>query len=298
VTTSPEPTAPPERIFPPLPVTPPLARTWRVAAPAAPVSVPVLRPTMLICGVESVQTIVPETEPRTTRRRLPEGTEVGRVPPVPTTMVSASEAQRPSWWLMHTPGPMPVQSLSAVHARQVLVVVLQTGVVPEQSVFAVHCTHAPAAEHAGRAALLVVHWLAAVQAVQVSVVVEQMGLAPEHVALVVHPTHLFVVVSQTGVAPEQVVLSVHCTHAPVVEHAGAAALFAAHWLAAVQAVQTSATEQIGVAPVHVALAVHPTHLFVVVSQTGVAPEQVVLSVHCTHAPAAEQAGRAAFFAAH
>ena len=192
---------------------------------------------------------------------------------------------------------MPVHSLSAVHARQVFVAVLHTGVVPEQSVFAVHCTHAPAAEHAGRAALFAAHWMEAVQAVQTSAA-EQIGVAPAHVALVVHPTHLFVVVLQTGVAPEQVVLSVHCTHAPVVEHAGVVALFAAHWLAAVQAVQTSAAEQMGVAAEHVALVVHPTHLFVVVSQTGVAPEQVVLSVRCARAPAAVHAGRAALFAAH
>ena len=272
--------------------------TWRVVAPAAPVSVPELWPTMLTWGPDRVHVMVPETEPRTTSNRLPDGTAVGSVPPVVTTIVSASEAQRPSWWFMHTPGPMPVHSLSAVHARQVFVVVLQTGVVPEHVVLSVHCIQAPVVEHAGAEALFAAHWVEAVQAVQVSVVVAQIGVAPEHVELVVHPTHLFVVVSQTSVAPEHVVLSVHCTQAPVAEHAGAAALFAAHWLAAVQAVQVSAAEQTGVAPEHVELMVHPTHLFVVVSQTGVAPEQVVLSVHCTQVPVVEHAGVAGFFAAH
>jgi hypothetical protein len=52
---------------------------------------------------------------------------------------------------------MAVHSLSAVHARQVFVVVLHTGVVPEQVVLSVHCTHAPAAEHAGRAVLFAAH---------------------------------------------------------------------------------------------------------------------------------------------
>jgi hypothetical protein len=194
---------------------------------------------------------------------------------------------------------MPVHSLSAVHLRQRLVAVLQTGVVPEQVVLSVHCTHVPVVEHAGVVALFAAHWPAVVQAVQVSVLVEQMGVAPGHVALTVQPTQVLVLVSQTGVAPVQVVLSVHCTQAPLAEQAGAAALFAAHWLATVQAVQVSVVvAQMGVAPVHVALAVQPTHLFVAISQTGVAPEHCVLAVHCTHVPSARHAGAAADLAAH
>jgi predicted metal-dependent phosphotriesterase family hydrolase len=87
--------------------------------------------------------MVPATEPLITNNLLPVGTEVGSTPPVATTMVSAAEAQRPSWWLMHTPGPMPTHSVSAVQARQVFVVVLQMGVAPEQVVLSVHCTHLP-----------------------------------------------------------------------------------------------------------------------------------------------------------
>ena len=122
-----------------------------------PVKIPELCPTMVICWLDKNQAMVPETEPRTTSRRLPAWMEVGRLPPVVTTTVSASEAQRPSWWLMQTPGPIPVHSVSAVHARQLLVAVLQTGVVPAQSVLPVHWTHAPADEHAGVAAPLARH---------------------------------------------------------------------------------------------------------------------------------------------
>jgi hypothetical protein len=58
---------------------------------------------------------------------------------------------------MHTPGPMAEHSLSAVHARQVFVVVLQIGVVPEQVELSVHCTHAPVLEHAGWVESTVTH---------------------------------------------------------------------------------------------------------------------------------------------
>jgi hypothetical protein len=54
---------------------------------------------------------------------------------------------------------------------------------------------------------------------------------------------------------------------------------AAHWLAVVQAVQVSATEQIGAVAGQVVLVVHPTHVFVLVSQTGAVPEHCVLLVH-------------------
>ena len=116
--------------------------------------------------------------------------------------------------------------MSAVQPRQVLVAVAQTGVLPEQVVSSVHCTHVPLAEQAGAAGFLARHWLAAVQAVHTFA--EQMGVAPEQPALVRHWTHLFVVASHTDVVPEQVVLSVHWTHVPLAEHAGAEGLLAAH----------------------------------------------------------------------
>jgi hypothetical protein len=55
-----------------------------------------------------------------------------------TKMTSLVAAQCPS--VIHTPGPP--QSESAAHARQVSAVVLQTGVVPEQSVFPTQPTQA------------------------------------------------------------------------------------------------------------------------------------------------------------
>ena len=91
---------------------------------------------------------------------MPAGLEVlGRLALVAlTTTVSASEAQRPSWWFIQTPGPTAAHSVSAVHARQVFVLVLQMGVAPEQSVLPVHWTQAPVARaQAGRAGLLAAH---------------------------------------------------------------------------------------------------------------------------------------------
>jgi len=106
-----------------------------------------------------------------TTRRIPDKTEVlGRFALVPvTTTDSASDAQRPSWWLMQTPGLTAAHSVSAVQERQVLVMVLQTGVVPEQSALLAHWTQVPVCtEQAGKAALfLAAHWLLAVHPEQV-----------------------------------------------------------------------------------------------------------------------------------
>jgi hypothetical protein len=201
-----------------------------VAAEPFPVMVPVVWPTMVTWGADRVHASVPETDPRTTSKRLPDATDVGSVPPVVTTTVSASVAQRASWWLMHTPGPRPAHSVSAAQPRQVLVAVAQTGVVPAQVVLSVHCTQAPPAAQAGVALLLAAHWAAAVQPAQTFAV--HIGVAPEQVALVRHWTHLFALVSHREVAPPQVVLSVHATHwpalLPLVAQAGVVGLLAAH----------------------------------------------------------------------
>jgi hypothetical protein len=92
-----------------------------------------------------------------TTKSLPAGTElVGKFPLVEvTTRVSALEAQWPS--VMHTPGPTAEHSLSVVHAWQAFVAVLQMGVVPEQVLLSVHCTHAPVDEHAGCVTSKVLH---------------------------------------------------------------------------------------------------------------------------------------------
>jgi len=57
-------------------------------------------------------------------------------------MVSLFEAQRPSRWDMHTPGPRLVQSLSPVQAPQVFADE-QTGFAFGQSVLTAHSTQAP-----------------------------------------------------------------------------------------------------------------------------------------------------------
>jgi hypothetical protein len=106
-----------------------------------------------------------------TTRRMPAGTEVlGRFALVAvTTRLSASEAHRPSWWFIQTPGPTAAHSVSAVQERQVLVVVLQMGVAPEQSVLLPHCTQPPVCtEQMGNSPLfLAAHWLLAVHPEQV-----------------------------------------------------------------------------------------------------------------------------------
>lgn len=211
---------------------------------------------------------------------------------------SVAVVHRVQIWFVQM-GVVPEQPALIRHPTHLFAVVSQTGVVPEHVLLSVHATHCPAlvplVAQAGVAGLLAAHPVAVVQAVQVLFV--QMGVAPEQPALDRHCTHLFVVVSQTGVVPEQVLFSVHCTQVPLPEHAGAAALLAAHWLAVLQTVQTLAA-QMGVTAGQVALDTHATHLLVVVSQTGVAPEQVLFSVHCTQAPLAEQAGAAGFLSRH
>ena len=113
-------------------------------------TVPASWPTIAICGVVGrLHVTVPDTAPRITTNRIPNGTDVlGKLPLVEVTMmVSVLVAQWPS--VMHTPGPMAEHSLSAAQARHVFVVVLQIGVAPEQVVLSVQATQAPVAEHAG-----------------------------------------------------------------------------------------------------------------------------------------------------
>ena len=118
-----------------------------------------------------------------------------------------------------------------------------------------------------------------------------------HSLSAVHPRQVFVESSQMGVALEQVLLSMYCTHAPVLAHAGAVLLLAAHWAGVMHAAHTWFA-QMGVVPEHPALFKHATHLFVVVSQKGVASEQVLLPMHCTQAPVSAHAGAALSLPAH
>src|SRR5688572_12578315 len=72
-----------------------------------------------------------------------------------TKIVSVAVAQRPSWWLMQTPGSPPslaTHSASRVHRPQLFVAVLQMGLVGlrEQSLSAAHSTQAPVGSQTGR----------------------------------------------------------------------------------------------------------------------------------------------------
>lgn len=255
---------------------------------------PLLWPTTLICGATGSDHVTePETAPRMTTRSIPDGmADAGRLPfDGVTTMVSALEAQRPSWWDMQTPGPMLEHSASALQARHALVAALQIGVEPEQVELSVHCTQAPVLAHVGWATSTAAHCAEAVQPAQVWESVLQTGVDPEQLVLVRHCTHLFVLVSHTGVGAEQLELSVHSTHAPLARQAGWAGDVCLHWAEDVQPVHVRlAVLQMGVAPEQLALVRHCTHLFAPVSQMGVPAEQVELSVHCTQAPAGEQTG--------
>lgn len=165
------------------------------------------------------------------------------------------EVLQPTHDLLEHRGVAPPQLELVRHWAQALVLVSQTPVGSPQSVFEVHCTHRPVAAHAARrGSLSTAHWAADVQPVQTLFV--QMGVVPAHWLLVRHCTQLLVVGSQTGVAPLQSLLAVHCTHAPAVEQAArSGSCNPAHWLAAVQAVQTLLA-QMGALPPQLALARH------------------------------------------
>jgi hypothetical protein len=86
-------------------------------------------------------------------------------------------------------GVVPEQSVLATQRTQVLLVVSQTGVaVPAQCAFEVQATQAPVAVlHAGAAGLLAAHGASAVHAAQAPPV--QMGALPAHCELAVQFTH-------------------------------------------------------------------------------------------------------------
>ena len=130
--------------------------------------------------------------------------------------------------------PRVTQSLAAVQPRQVLVAVAQMGVLPEQLVFVRHCTHlllvvlqsavvpvhwvlfeavhwtqAPLAAQAERAgSLKALQSPSPVQAWHL-LLLPQTGVAPLQLAAEVHWTQVLVAVSHTGVAPPHDALDVH-----------------------------------------------------------------------------------------
>jgi hypothetical protein len=109
----------------------------------------------------------------------------------------------------------PPQSVSPVQARQVWVVVLQTGVVPPHSALETHGTHVPlvvlqtgvAAVHF--VALALEHWPQAPPGWQA-------GVAPPQSVSPAQAWQVWNAGSQTGVAPEQSLLTRQVTQVPVV----------------------------------------------------------------------------------
>jgi hypothetical protein len=199
---------------------------------------------------------------------------------------------------MHTPGPIPAHSLSAVQGRQVLVLVLQMGVEPEQVELSVHCTHAPLGAQVVWPAKLE-QSLAPEHLRHVFVFVLQIGVLPEHVLLSVHWTHLFVVVLQTLVEPVQALalVSVHCTQAPLAQAPRAASFSVPHSESPAQPLHLSSLPHRGVGFAQFAADVHCTQLLVLGSQAGVLPVHFAefASVHWTHAPLDAQAKRSGSF---
>ena len=188
----------------------------------------------------------------------------------------------------------PAQSIAAEQPRQVFVAVAQIGVVAEQVVFvrhwthlllvvlqtavvpvhllllvAVHWTQAPPAAHATRAGSFRPAQSGSVAHAWHFSLVPQIGVAPAQLAEVVHWTQAFVVRSQAGVVPMHdalAVVAVHCTHWPSERHAARAVFFV--W--------------------HCKSAAHATHVFLVVSQIGAAGVvQWLLAVQATHLPVSE-----------
>jgi hypothetical protein len=181
-------------------------------------------------------------------------------------------------------GVAPPQSVSAWHASQRCVPVLQAGVVPEQVALLVHCTHTPAAvSHAGVApvhwpAFVAEHWPHAPDPWHA-------GVKPLQSPSLLHAWQRCVPMLHAGVAPEQLALLVHCTHTPAaVLHAGVAP---PHWVAFVAEHWPHVPDgwHAGVAPLQSPSTPHAPQRCEAVLHTGFAPEQLALLMHWTHTPA-------------
>jgi hypothetical protein len=205
---------------------------------------------------------------------------------------SESPAQaRQVWLVVLQTGVEPPHWALEVQGTHVPVPVKHTGVAPEHwAVFvAEHCAHAPLAWQAG---VDPPHSPSLAQARQVCVAVLQTGVVPPQFASDVQGTHVPADVRQAGVAPAHRVVFVaeHWPQAPLPWQAGVAL---GHSLSEPQARHAWVVVlQTGVVPPQVALLVHGTHVPVVVKQAGVAPEHCVVFVaeHWPHEPFGWQAG--------
>jgi hypothetical protein len=182
-----------------------------------------------------------------------------------------------------------------VQARQVFVVVSQTGFVPPHCALASQLRQLPAAtSHSAvgplQAPLFVAEqtpqaplaWqagvappqsLSAPQARQVCVAMLQTGVAPPHWALLAQPTHVPVAASHVDVAPPQrpAFVAEHWPHEPPGWHTGFAG---PHCASAVQPRQVCvAASHTGLPPEQSALEAQPTQVPLAASHAGVAPPQ-------------------------
>jgi hypothetical protein len=168
-------------------------------------------------------------------------------------------------------GVEPEQVAFVRHCTHVLIVTLQTLVVPPHLValVAVHCTQAPPAAQATRAGSFRPAQSGSVAHAWHFSLIPQIGVAPVQLAEVMHWTQVFVVMSQAGVVPMHDVLAVvavHCTHCPSERHAA----------------------RVGFLVWHCKSTAQPTQMFLVVSQIGVAGvAQWLLAVQPTHLPVSE-----------
>ncbi len=200
----------------------------------------------------------------------------------------------PPLTLVSQTGVVPEQPDVAVQVTQLLVLVLQSGVVGKlvaQVAFEVHCTHWPPLTLVSQVGVVPEQPDVAVQVTQLLVLVLQTGVEGKlvaHVAFDVHCTHWppLTLVSQVGVLPEQPVVAVQRTQLRVAaSQTGVEGELLAQVVLLKQPTHwppLTLVSHTGVAPEQPLVAVQRTHDLVAESQAGVAPEQSVLLRHPTH----------------
>jgi len=206
------------------------------------------------------------------------------------------------------PPGAPTQSAAAAHPRHTCVLVLHVGVVPAQSVFALHptqlplgtshtcdppvhcvtlvaehCPHAPEVWHAG---VVPLQFVSLVQPTH-TLLALQTGFVPLQSEPDRQPTHWFTLVSQRGAAALHCASAMHVTHAPKFVLATLSQTRPpVHSLFTAQARHAfDVASQMGFVPLQSVFERQPRHVFVLVSQRGVRPPQFVSLVHPTHCPA-------------
>ncbi|MFL5303689.1 MAG: hypothetical protein ACJ8F1_00675 [Polyangia bacterium] len=180
-------------------------------------------------------------------------------------------------------GVAPPHSVSATHARQVCVAVLQTGRFPPHSALLMQLTQVPVGT--SQAGVVPVHLLVLV-AEQMPQAPEawQAGVAPPQSTSPPQPRQVCVPPSQTGVVPLQSALARQRTHLPApVSHSGVAPV---HWVLLLTEHCPHAPDdsQAGVAPPHSLSPEQARQVWKAKSQTGDPPLQSASAVQRTQVP--------------